>query len=66
MCIRDRRKRQDEAATPREPREGFVTTGQLSEALAEFRNIVSQGMDKQLQSATGELLQKVAAVVDTR
>eukprot|EP00973_Karenia_brevis_P013037 1770256-Karenia_brevis.AAC.1 len=62
----DKRKRQDEAAAPRDPREGYVTTWQLSEALAEFQSTVSQGMDKQLQSATGELLQKVAAVVDAQ
>eukprot|EP00973_Karenia_brevis_P073097 10151813-Karenia_brevis.AAC.1 len=44
----------------------FVTTQQLSEALAESRKVVSQGMDKQLQDATGELLQKVAKVVEAQ
>eukprot|EP00973_Karenia_brevis_P065310 9071581-Karenia_brevis.AAC.1 len=46
----DKRKGQDEAALAKEYREGYVTTGQLLEALAEFQCTVSQGMDKQLQS----------------
>eukprot|EP00973_Karenia_brevis_P041571 5752004-Karenia_brevis.AAC.1 len=44
----------------------FVTTQQLSEALAEFRKVVAQGIDKQLQDATSELLQKVAKVVEAQ
>eukprot|EP00973_Karenia_brevis_P036460 5027282-Karenia_brevis.AAC.1 len=37
----DKRKRQDEAEAPGVHQEGFVTTKQLSEALAEFHSTVS-------------------------